>query len=52
MGKPRRLDEQAGRHALVDGIPFQMPVYCRESPALLAVFPINADKAKELIPGN
>ena len=52
MGKPGRLDEQQGRHALVDGIPFQMPVYCRESPALMAVFSINADKARQLIPGN
>ena len=29
-----------------------MPVYCRNSPALFAVFSINADKARKLIPGN
>ena len=52
MGQPARLDQQAGRWALVDGIPFQMPVYCRNSPALFAVFTINADKARKLIPGN
>jgi hypothetical protein len=52
MGQPVRLDQQAGRWALVDGIPFQMPVYCRNSPALFAVFSIDADKARKLIPGN
>lgn len=52
MGKPKRLDRQAGRHALVDGIPFELPVFCRESPALFAVFPINAEKAAALLPGN
>jgi hypothetical protein len=52
MAQPARLDRQAGRWALVDGIPFQLPVYCRNCPALFAVFPINADKASKLIPGN
>ena len=31
---------------------FKMPVYCRNSPALFAVFSIDADKARKLIPGN
>ena len=52
MGKPARLDRQAGRWALVDGIPFRMPVSCRNSPALFAMFSINAEKARKLIPGN
>jgi hypothetical protein len=52
MAQPARLDRQAGRWALVDGIPFQMPVYCHNCPALFAVFSINADKARKLIPGN
>lgn len=52
MGHPPRLDRQAGRWALVDGIPFRMPVSCRNCPALFAIFPINADKARELMPGN
>ena len=52
MGQPARLEQQAGRWALVDCIPFRMPVYCRDSPALFAVFSINADKARKLIPGN
>ena len=52
MAIPKRQQEQAGRWALVDGIPFQMPVQCKNSPALFAVFPINAEKAQKLIPGN
>ena len=52
MGKPARLDRQAGRWALVNGIPFRMPVSCRNSPALFAMFSINAEKARKLIPGN
>ncbi len=52
MGIPRRLNAQAGRHALVDGIPFQLPVASQRSPALMAAFPINADRAQALIPGN
>ncbi len=52
MGQPARIAQQAGRWALVDSIPFQMPVYCKDSPALFAVFGINADKARKLIPGN
>jgi hypothetical protein len=52
LARPARIDKEAGRWALVDGIPFHMPVYCRNSPALFAVFSINADKARKLIPGD
>jgi hypothetical protein len=52
MPLSRRLQEQAGRFALVDGIPFALPVRCHKSPALFAVFPINAEKARRLLPGN
>jgi Acetoacetate decarboxylase (ADC) len=52
MGEPARIARQAGRWALVDSIPFHMPVFCRNSPALFAVFSINAEKARKLIPGN
>jgi len=52
MSIPKRLELQAGRFALVDGIPFALPVNCDRSPALFAVFPINADKARALLPGN
>src|SRR5690606_7863388 len=43
---------QTGRHALVDGIPFTLPVASSASPALMAAFPINADRARKLLPGN
>jgi len=52
MGVPRRLQKQSGRYSLVDGIPFQLPVYCRNSPCLMAAFSINAEKARALLPGN
>lgn len=52
MAIPRRIRQLAGRHSLVDGIPFQLPVASHRSPALMAAFPINADRAQALIPGN
>jgi hypothetical protein len=52
MPIPRRLKRQAGRHALVDGIPFALPVNSEQTPALMAAFPINADRAAALMPGN
>jgi hypothetical protein len=52
MAVPRRIKRQAGRHALVDGIPFQLPVASERSPALMAVFPVDAERAQRLIPGN
>lgn len=51
MRVPRRLRRQAGRHALVDGIPFALPVDSRDSPALLAVFPVDPEPASRLLPG-
>jgi len=52
MGIPRRLQKQSGRYSLVDGIPFHLPVYCKNSPCLMAAFSINAEKARALLPGN
>jgi hypothetical protein len=52
MAIPKRLDRQSGRYSLVDGIPFHLPVYCKNSPCLMAAFSINADKARALLPGN
>jgi hypothetical protein len=52
MRIPRRLRRQSGRYALVDRIPYQLPVDSRNSPALVAAFPINVEKAKKLLPGN
>ena len=52
MAIPHRLNKQAGRYSLVDGIPFQLPIYCKNSPCLMAAFSINAEKARALLPGN
>lgn len=52
MGVPKRIKRYEGRHALVDGIPYVMPVSCVDSPALFAAFQINADEAKKVLPGN
>jgi hypothetical protein len=49
---PARQERQAGRHALVDGIPFTLPVDSRHAPAIMAAFPIDADRAAALLPGN
>jgi hypothetical protein len=50
--RPRqRIERLSGRHALVDGIPFSLPVDSRDTPALMAVFPISAARAAKLIPG-
>lgn len=46
--RQRRL---AGRHALVDGIRFQMPVNSEHSPALMAAFACDYEKAAALLPG-
>jgi len=47
-----RLEREQGRYSLVDDIPFQMPVSSRKTPALMAAFPINREKAARLLPGN
>lgn len=52
MSIPRRLRRQKGRHALVDGISFDLPVNSEQSPALMAGFTIDAEKAAALLPGN
>lgn len=52
MGVPKRIKEYRERHALVDDIPYVMPINCVDSPALFAGFQIDADKAKNFLPGN
>jgi hypothetical protein len=48
---PRRVRWTEGRFANVDGIPFQMSVRTRTSPALFAAFTIDPDRAAEMLPG-
>ena len=47
---PRRVRRQKGRHALVDGIPFALPVRSFRMQALMAAFPVEPDQARELLP--
>lgn len=52
FGLPTRVERQRGRHALVDGIPFDMPVNSDDAAALMAVFPVSHERAAALLPGN
>jgi acetoacetate decarboxylase len=52
MAIPKRVLAATGRYSLVDGIPFKLPISCEKSPVLMAAFPINAEKAAALMPGN
>ncbi|WP_174238702.1 acetoacetate decarboxylase family protein [Pedobacter sp. L105] len=52
MGIPKRIKNYSGRYALVDGVPFTMPVATKNSPALMAAFLCDYDKANQLLPGN
>lgn len=48
---PARQRRLAGRHALVDGVPFRMPVHSEDTPALMAAFGVDAAGAARLMPG-
>ncbi|MFD3939923.1 acetoacetate decarboxylase family protein [Streptomyces sp. NPDC058611] len=48
---PRRQRRLAGRHALVDGIPFELPVDSVDTPALMAGFTIDREAAARMLPG-
>jgi hypothetical protein len=52
MSIPDRIRRETGRHALVDTIPFTLPVASTDSPALIAAFSIDARAAAELLPGD
>lgn len=52
MTLPRRLKRQSGRHALVDGIPFVLPVNSEDSPAMMVGFACDHRAAQDLLPGN
>ncbi|MCH6236433.1 acetoacetate decarboxylase family protein [Cognataquiflexum rubidum] len=49
---PNRIKNYQGKHALVDGIPYIMPVSAKNSPALMAGFTCDWEKANALLPGN
>lgn len=50
FGLPRRIKNYRDRFALVDGIPFKLPVAAVNSPALMAVFPVDAEVATQFLP--
>lgn len=52
MAIPKRIKRYRDRYALVDGIPYQMPIYAKNSPALMAGFSCDYEKANALLPGN
>jgi hypothetical protein len=47
---PRRVKREQGRHALVDGIPFALPVRSFRMQALMAAFPVEPEQARALLP--
>ena len=47
---PRRLKRQHGRHALVDGIPFALPVRSFRMQALMAAFGVDTEQARTFLP--
>jgi hypothetical protein len=48
---PERQDQLRGQYALVDGIPYSMPVNSDRSPVLMAAFPMDYRDAASLLPG-
>jgi hypothetical protein len=50
MRLPNRLRALAGQYARVDGISFRLPVSGAESNALLAIYTIDATRARALLP--
>jgi len=47
---PKRIKDTIGKKALVDGIPFTLPVGAINSPALMAIFPCDLQQAKRFLP--
>ena len=52
MSVPKRIRDYEGRYAMVDGITFKLPVSATQSPALMAGFFCDYEKAKTMLPGN
>ena len=49
MAIPRRQKEITGRHSLVDGIRYVMPIDSWDASAIVAVFPCDFQQARKLI---
>lgn len=50
MGVPKRQTRLTGRHAVVDGIRYEMPIDSWEAAAVIAAFPADYDAARHLLP--
>ena len=50
MGIPRRQKRLAGRHAMVDGIRYEMPIDSWKASSIIAAFPCDYEAAKALLP--
>lgn len=50
MAIPRRQNRLAGRHALVDGIRYEMPIDSWEASSVIAAFPCDYEAARKLMP--
>lgn len=48
----KRIKRLAGHHALVDGIPYVLPVNSTNSPAFMSLYSIDAEKAKKYMLGD
>ncbi|WP_339723293.1 acetoacetate decarboxylase family protein [uncultured Paraglaciecola sp.] len=46
----KRIKDYTGKKALVDGIPFTLPVEAIHSPALMAIFPCDFQQAQRFLP--
>lgn len=51
MSIPKRIKKYTGDFAMVDDIPFKLPVGATQSPAFMACFYCDFDKARALLPG-
>ena len=52
MSIPKRIKNYEGRYAMVDGITFKLPVNAQQSPAIMAGFLCDYEKARAMLPGN
>lgn len=52
MSVSKRIRDYEGRYAMVDGITFKLPVNATKSPALMAGFFCDYNRAKAILPGN
>lgn len=52
MSVSKRIKDYEGRYSMVDGINFKLPVGATKSPAIMAGFLCDYEKAKAILPGN